>query len=155
MSGGCFRWKLSFPSHFQKGVSEPCHGGQCFLSEAKTKSPLQDGWLHWGWGKQPLVLHFSFFHYFNLVILTKLFIILCTWQPVLQIKFVASGGMFIFSEVFRSVFYSILGLRYFLLSVFKGCVKWIRQYYRSVMLFVNVWNFNIPSIFFAELTLSS
>lgn len=120
MAGSCFGWKLSFPSHFQKGVSEPYHGGQCFLSEAKNKSPLKDGWLHWGWGKQPLGLHFSFLCYFNLLILTKLFIILCTWLPVLQINFVARGGMFIFSGDIHSVFYSILTLRYFLLSVLKA-----------------------------------
>lgn len=154
MAGSCFGWKLSFPSHFQKGISEPCHGGQCFLSEAKNKSPLKDGWLHWGWAKQPLGLHFSFLRYFNLLILAKLFIILCTWLPVLQTKLVASRGRLVFSGDFHLYFFHTR-VEVFPPICFKGCVKWIRQYYRYIISFVSVWNFNILSIFFAELALNS
>lgn len=64
-----FQVEIEFPSHFQKGVSEPCPGGQCFLSEAKNKSPLKDGWLTgfeennlWGSFFLPQLFQFAYFN---------------------------------------------------------------------------------------------
>lgn len=154
VSGSCFRWKLSFQVTSRKESVSPALVANVSSLRQRINLPWRmGGWL--GLRKTTFGAHFSFLSYFNLLILTKLFIILCTWLPVLQIKICSKWGNVYFFWSFSLCILCRTRVLIFPRIGFKGCVKWIRQYYRSVISFVSVYNFNILSIFFAELALSS
>lgn len=94
-----------------------------------------------------LGLHFSFLFYFHLLSLTKHFVMCLTGSAMSETcgKWGKESG-FIFSQA-CFVFSSLLRIEVFPPICFKGWVGWIMQYYRYVILFVNVWNFHIMSMF--------
>lgn len=150
MSGNCFRCKLSFQVTFRKEsvssavvVNVPSlrqrinllwRMGDCTGVEENSLSAFGAPFF------LPPLFQFAYFMYL-------------TAGPINQICNKWGNAYFFWSFSLYILFCTRVEI--FPPIYFKGCVKWIRQYYRYVISFVNVWNFNIPSIFFAELALSS